>query len=114
MNDPENKTPELPMTEAERARRETEDRKSRIRTAASHYIHAGKSPASIARMLKVSLETLNEWINSPDWKEALEFWGFFGEEARPLRNRKQAQPRSLLSPPNFKRELYQDHHVKGI
>ena len=90
MNDTENKAPETPMTDTEKTAREAEDRKSRIRAAAILYIGAGRKPASIARMLKVSIDTLNEWINSPDWKEALQFWGFSGEEAYPLRNRKQS------------------------
>ena len=94
----ENNTSDPPMTDAEKEAREAEDRKSQVRAAAILYIGAGKTPASIARIVKVSMDTLTGWINSPEWKEALEFWGFFGEEARPLRNRKQSTEKPFKAP----------------
>lgn len=93
---PDNTRPISRYTPLLRKFREADDRRSRLRAAALLYIGAGKEPAEIARMLKVPLETFTQWTNSPEWKEALSFWGFSGEEAYPLRNRKQSSDTPLL------------------
>ena len=95
---PDSTVPKSRETPLLRRLREEDERICKIRAAAILYIGAGKLPASIARIVKVSIDTLTEWINSPEWKEALEFWGFFGEEARPLRNRKQSTEPHFKAP----------------
>ena len=92
----ERKASETSIIQSDKEASESETRKIRIHTAANLYICAGKSLAEIARLIKVPSNTLTEWINSPEWEKALEFWGFYGEEARPLRNRMQQTETPLM------------------
>lgn len=77
----ESKTPLMKKLE------EQEDLKIRLYTAANLYVKLGKKPPEIARLIRVSEDTLSEMFESEEWKEAVKFWDFYGEESRPLRIR---------------------------
>ena len=61
----------------------TEDEKRlKIYTAANHFATGLKRMNSIARRIGVSDEQLAEWVNTPIWQEALQFWSAEAEKLK--------------------------------
>ena len=44
--------------------------------AAHHYIYISKDVDEIARIIRVKKKTLEDWMTSPAWSEALMLWGY--------------------------------------
>ena len=48
----------------------------KILFAAHHYIYISKDVDEIARIVRVKKKTLEGWMTSPVWYEALTLWGY--------------------------------------
>ena len=44
--------------------------------AAHHFVYISKDIEEIARIVRVKKKTLEDWMTSPSWHEALLFWGY--------------------------------------
>ena len=44
--------------------------------AAHHFVYISKDIEEIARIVRVKKKTLEDWMTTPSWNEALEFWGY--------------------------------------
>ena len=44
--------------------------------AAHHFTYISKDITEIARIVRVKKKTLEDWMTSTEWREALEFWGY--------------------------------------
>ena len=44
--------------------------------AAHHFVYISKDTEEIARIVRVKKKTLEDWMTSTSWHEALEFWGY--------------------------------------
>ena len=48
----------------------------KILFAAHHYCYISKDVDEIARIVRVKKKTLEDWMTSPAWYEALMLWGY--------------------------------------
>ena len=48
----------------------------KILFAAHHYIYISKDADEIAKIVRVKKKTLEGWMSSPAWYEALMLWGY--------------------------------------
>ena len=53
--------------------------------AAHHFVYISKDIDEIARIVRVKKKTLEGWMTSPLWHEALEFWGYSPPDLGDLR-----------------------------
>ena len=65
-----------------RAKRRETRSKIKIYTAANHFATGLTRMNTIARRIGVSTKQLTQWVNTPEWEEALRFWGAEGEKLK--------------------------------
>ena len=53
---------------------EAEARTIRIHTAANFFLSSIRNKKRLAKMVKLSEESLTSIIGTPEWKQALKFW----------------------------------------
>lgn len=73
--------------------------KIKIYTAANHFATGLTRMNTIARRIGVSTKQLTLWVNTPEWEEALRFWGAEGEKLK-------GKPKITDNTPHTLREDY--------
>ena len=65
----------LDLTYQTRGERRRLVKELKIVWAVYHMLNVSDNAHDIAKAVNVPLEKLNKWVDTPQWQEALEFWG---------------------------------------
>lgn len=66
----------LNLTYQTRSERRCLVKELKILWAVHHMLNVSGRAQDIAEAVGVKLETLNKWVDTPQWQEALDFWGY--------------------------------------